>query len=412
MKCTALVADPPWKFGDKLPGETRGAEKNYATLTLNDIQRFSIPEMVEDSILFLWRVSSQVEEAYLVARTWGFEPKSEIVWVKTMKNQPPRELYDLGDSEQVVMALPKMHFGMGRTVRGAHETCIVCTRGSFKPASLSVRTVFFAPVQEHSRKPDKFYEIVDEIVWGKELEKKGERHIVEMFARRVWPGWECRGNELGETTVEQAAEAIRPGRPVYKDSPEVRFEKAWIVCEAHAEGELASNEEDQHGKVRLELSTSIDPKDRAAILARACSEGLVDISKSDEEAWLDIMYNAPPGWFALNHVAPDQIGVLAERLAEKGLQVNLLDLAQWEPIDRTSAWAWVQGALGHAGTPSMIAVIKRLSHNGTDQTEKPRFAPISSTPRIPETEKPEKKKPGRKKDMWKHALKRAEAEAS
>lgn len=32
MTCTVLVADPPWAFRDKLPGETRGASSNYSTL--------------------------------------------------------------------------------------------------------------------------------------------------------------------------------------------------------------------------------------------------------------------------------------------------------------------------------------------------------------------------------------------
>ncbi len=32
---SVLVADPPWRFGDKLPGEKRGASKHYSTLSLS-----------------------------------------------------------------------------------------------------------------------------------------------------------------------------------------------------------------------------------------------------------------------------------------------------------------------------------------------------------------------------------------
>jgi N6-adenosine-specific RNA methylase IME4 len=173
-----LVADPPWSFGDKLPGASRGAEKNYRVLTLDDICRFELPPLLDDSLLLLWRVSSQVEEAYRVVRAWGFEPKSEIVWRKLTKNGKP-------------------HFGMGRYVRAAHETCVVARRGRFKPKSMSVRSVFDgldvfeAKVGEHSEKPDEFYRLVEELAEGP---------YAELFARKVRPGWQQYGDELG--TIE------------------------------------------------------------------------------------------------------------------------------------------------------------------------------------------------------------------
>jgi N6-adenosine-specific RNA methylase IME4 len=100
-----IVADPPWQFGDKLPGASRGAEKNYKVMTVDEICAMcdgknitmcgqSFP-LAANSVLFLWRVSSQVEEAYRVVRAWGFVPKSEIVWIKTTKPAPPpKEEFD------------------------------------------------------------------------------------------------------------------------------------------------------------------------------------------------------------------------------------------------------------------------------------------------------------------------------
>lgn len=163
-----LVADPPWSFGDKLPGDSRGAEKNYSVLSLDEIRKFTLPPMLDDSLLLLWRVSSQVEEAYSVVRAWGFEPKSEIVWRK-------------------MTASGKEHFGMGRYVRAAHETCIVARRGRFKPTCLSVRSVFEAPTGEHSEKPAAFYELVERLTPGP---------YAELFARRRREGWMQWGNEL------------------------------------------------------------------------------------------------------------------------------------------------------------------------------------------------------------------------
>ncbi len=138
VEARVLVADPPWAFNDLLPGPTRGAARNYATLSLAEICAFSLPPIAPDALLFLWRVSAMVEEAYAVARAWGFVPKTELVWRKTTTHG-------------------KRHIGMGRILRAEHETCIVARRG--RPALLSraVRSVFDAPVTRHSQKPEAFY---------------------------------------------------------------------------------------------------------------------------------------------------------------------------------------------------------------------------------------------------------------
>lgn len=203
--CSALVADPPWEFDMKKTGGgfDSGASSKYSTLSLDQIKAFPLPTFEKNAILFLWRVSSMVEEAYAVCRAWGFVPKTEIVWFKGSKKDlvidPNVELTD----EEI-----KLHMGMGTLTRGAHETCIVATRGTFKVQNRGVRSVFFAPAQEHSRKPDVFYDLVEKLVWGGSLERADEeslsvqrrlreqRTIVELFARRERPAWDCYGNEL------------------------------------------------------------------------------------------------------------------------------------------------------------------------------------------------------------------------
>jgi N6-adenosine-specific RNA methylase IME4 len=166
-----VVADPPWSFGDKLPGDTRGAAKNYQTMTIDDIARFlGRFNVADDALLFLWRVSALAKEAYAVCDAWGFVPKSEIVWVK----KTPTD---------------KVHFGMGRYVRMSHESCIIGARGRALSLikSHSVRSVFEAPIGEHSAKPDRFFEIVEELTEGPRL---------ELFARKRRAGWTQDGNEL------------------------------------------------------------------------------------------------------------------------------------------------------------------------------------------------------------------------
>lgn len=164
-----LLADPPWKFGDALPGKKRGAASHYACLTPSEIARFPLPPLADDAVLFLWRVASMVEEALFVARAWGFTPKSELVWVKTLKGRP--------------------RLGMGRYVRNAHEVAIIATRG--KPPerlSKSEPSVVFAPRAEHSRKPDASYQLIERLYAGPR---------VELFATQERAGWDCFGDAVG-----------------------------------------------------------------------------------------------------------------------------------------------------------------------------------------------------------------------
>jgi len=171
---SVLVADPPWQFSDKLG--KRGADANYKLLDLDAIRSFPLPSLEQDAYLFLWRVSSMVEEAYSVVRAWGFTPKSEVVWNKLTKTGKP-------------------WFGMGRHVRASHETCIVATRGRAKPYVRNIRSTFAAPVPVdaegnyiHSAKPNEFFEIVKTMT--------ADRLRASIFERTYREGFDCFGDEL------------------------------------------------------------------------------------------------------------------------------------------------------------------------------------------------------------------------
>lgn len=163
-----LVADPPWLFGDTLPGAGRGAVKHYPCMPLADIEAFALPPLDADCYLFMWRVAAMVEESYRVCRAWGFTPKTELIWLKQTVNG-------------------RRWFGMGHHLRAEHETCIVAVRGRPKPLRRNIRSTFSAPATVHSAKPDAFYELVEQFAPGP---------YVELFARRHRQGWTCYGNEL------------------------------------------------------------------------------------------------------------------------------------------------------------------------------------------------------------------------
>jgi N6-adenosine-specific RNA methylase IME4 len=168
------VSDPPWRFGDPLPGSTRGAARQYPCMPTTEIMRFPLPPMLDDSVLFMWRVAAMQQDALDVGRTWGFTLKSEIVWQKLTKRGLP-------------------WFGMGRYARASHETCLIFTRGRFKVRDRGVRSTFSAPVPVadgkyvHSAKPDAFYELVERMCEGP---------YVETFSRRRRDGWTHLGNQV------------------------------------------------------------------------------------------------------------------------------------------------------------------------------------------------------------------------
>lgn len=164
-----IVADPPWAFGDALPGRGRGAGKHYALMPTWEIQRFALPPIAPDAYLFLWRVASMPQDALDVCKAWGFTPKTEIIWRKQT-------------------AKGKRHFGMGRTVRSEHEACIVAVRGKPQRKHARQRSVFEAVAPaHHSAKPEEFFALVEALTPGPYL---------EVFARTRRPGWAALGNEL------------------------------------------------------------------------------------------------------------------------------------------------------------------------------------------------------------------------
>lgn len=169
-----VCADPPWKHKDQLPGETRGAGKNYDLLSTAQICAKDfvgaehLDNVADDALLVLWCLASMPDDALAVCRAWDFEPKSEIIWNKLTPTGKP-------------------FFGMGRTVRGSHEKAIIAVRGRAKHCvdSNSVRSTYEAVVPRwringklgyaHSVKPEGFY--------TQRVEKLSRGPYVELFAR-------------------------------------------------------------------------------------------------------------------------------------------------------------------------------------------------------------------------------------
>jgi N6-adenosine-specific RNA methylase IME4 len=76
--------------------------------------------------------------------------------------------------------------GLGYTTRKASEPCLLGRRGSPPRLSRDIVDVILAPVREHSRKPDEFYERVEQFAPGPYL---------NLFARERRQGWDAWGDE-------------------------------------------------------------------------------------------------------------------------------------------------------------------------------------------------------------------------
>lgn len=141
----------------------------------------------------MWRVGALQQEALDVGRAWGFTQKAELIWIKTTadgkliidvdgigNDEVLKDKHDLAHHGVVHHErLANIAFGTGHQVRYAHESCLIFTRGNPERTE-HFRSVFFAPIGEHSQKPNKFYEIV---------ERMSPAPRYRMFACEPREGW-------------------------------------------------------------------------------------------------------------------------------------------------------------------------------------------------------------------------------
>lgn len=162
MKYRTIVVDPPWSYTDR-GFSRRNAGARYRCLTFSEIAAVPIETWsAADAHLYLWTTNAFVEQAYSLARLWGFRPVTLVTWRKTQ-------------------------MGTGHYFRNTTEHAIFAVRGALPVLRHDVRGDFTAPRGRHSAKPDAFYEIVESMSPGPRL---------DVFARRRRAGWSAFGDEV------------------------------------------------------------------------------------------------------------------------------------------------------------------------------------------------------------------------
>jgi N6-adenosine-specific RNA methylase IME4 len=177
----ALI-DPPWTFHAwSHRGEGKGACQHYRCQSLEEIIALPVDQlMAADAAVFLWVVQPMFPEALRVITAWNFEYRTKaFVWIKMPKRWNANHL--------PLRIRPRM--GLGYHTRSGTEDCWLALRGKgYRRQSMGVEQVVYAPIREHSRKPDEVRVRIDQRVGGIPR--------IELFAREQAPGWNAWGDEL------------------------------------------------------------------------------------------------------------------------------------------------------------------------------------------------------------------------
>ena len=161
-----ILADPPWDIGQK--DKRLGAARYYDLMTLDRIKRMPVEDLAEENAhLYLWVINGALKEGIEVMEEWGFTYRAPLTWIK------PR-------------------FGLGNYLRQQTEHLLFGTRGKAPVKFRGQGTWMYAPLQDHSHKPEEQYAVIERLSDGPYL---------ELFARRPQPGWHAWGNEIESDIV-------------------------------------------------------------------------------------------------------------------------------------------------------------------------------------------------------------------
>ena len=156
-----IVIDPPWNYGTQLLAEAYRAANPYPEMTQDELKAIELPAN-DNCVLFLWTTHKFIWDAKELLDHWGFNYRCMFVW-------------------------NKQKIGTGSLIRMQCEFCLMGLKGkpTFKDVH-NIRDLIEEPRREHSRKPDAFYQLVDELCTGRKL---------DYFSREQREGWSTFGND-------------------------------------------------------------------------------------------------------------------------------------------------------------------------------------------------------------------------
>ena len=162
---SVISIDPPWNYeGEKsnsYDANGRRVANPYPEMPTEEIKKIELP-LLPDAVVLLWTTHKFLPDAFDILKAWGLQYKATMVWNK----------------EKI---------GMGAWFRMQCEFCLVGIRGNPFWENTLHRDIITEPRREHSRKPDKFFAIIEEITRGRKL---------EYFSREKRENWDVFGNDI------------------------------------------------------------------------------------------------------------------------------------------------------------------------------------------------------------------------
>lgn len=178
-KFRTILADPPWRFQNrtgKMAPEHKRLNR-YETLDFADLAEMPISLVAEEqSHLYLWVPNALLPEGLALMKAWGFKYKTNIIWHKIRKDGGP-------DGR-----------GVGFYFRNTTEIVLFGIKGNLRTLKRGRSQVNIVKTQkqEHSRKPDQLYEIIEGCSPGP---------FLEVFARGRREGWSVFGNQAEDYNI-------------------------------------------------------------------------------------------------------------------------------------------------------------------------------------------------------------------
>ena len=173
-KFATILADPPWQFTNrtgKIAPENKKLTR-YDTMTLDEICALPVGEVArERAHLYLWVPNALLPWGLQAMAAWGFTYKSNLIWHKIRKDGGP-------DGR-----------GVGFYFRNVTEMVLFGVRGkNVRHLNAGRQQVNFmaSRKQEHSRKPDEQYAVI---------ESCSPAPYLELFARGARSGWAVWGDQ-------------------------------------------------------------------------------------------------------------------------------------------------------------------------------------------------------------------------
>src|SRR3990167_4444400 len=167
-KYNVIYADPPWDIGSFVLEKWESPlEDKYPTMSEDKLASLNIFSLcADDCVLFMWTTLSTLPQALRTMEKWGFKYHITITWDKV------GGWSSFGFHRRTELVIVGY---IGKL------TSVIKQKGEYIP------TVFQEAKKEHSQKPTKMYEFIENRTNGKKI---------ELFARQKRDGWDVWGNEV------------------------------------------------------------------------------------------------------------------------------------------------------------------------------------------------------------------------